>query len=989
MRWRLFAILGVIAWSAAAAWAQGPAENLAASAEEQFRKGNYKRSAEIYREFISKFPTSQLIFSVRYQHGLSLLLDGQYESAIKSLEDLAKPSTPVPELREQARLLLGNAYGGYALSRPKSERPALLKNGLDSFNQYLKEYGEKGTAVPDAVYGRAAILFEMDRFDEAIQDLDRFADRFANNRIAFDADQLLAKVYAAKASKLFKEKKNSEAEAALKLAEERFEKVGTQEKNPVLANEAFFAAGKTFLDFNQYDKSLDYFRRVRRKEELIEFQRAKVDKLREQRLAMMRESGKENEIIRTDIQRETSKLNRLLDRFDLYLAAQQYIAQVFLAQQKYDESVIVNQRYMPFFDEELGKLAQYQIVVATLGKGDLAGAEELASGFADKYRGDPIGDDLFHRLAEKYLALGNTDKALSQLELSLQKYPHGSYAESSLLTRASILTRLDQTDKAAEEYARFMKMFAGSSLIDRALYLRGLNYQKQGRFDLSTKDFREILSAHPKSDYKEDAFFRVGVNLSSTHKHQDAIEQLLRFEKTFPKSELMPAVLYQLGLAYEGAGKLDQAIQSHERNAKEYPKDEMAPFSLFSIGVIHYNQRKFEVMDKAFEHYIARYPEHKNIGDAQNLMAYASQAAKKYDKAIRLYSEVASKNPGNETGARAQLSLGLCHLLSSTDKATRPSSLPAPEKEEWDGNIKKAIDAFSGVITSFSKTGQVDEALSNLVTAWKYRIDSGLATKDEGRAAFKKLSDSVGNDRLLGAKIQFTYGAFLFERGEVAESLPVFEDAYAASSGTTLPVESYKKYLSALMSAEPPNSDKAIAVAQKLISENQSNALGLGEGEYWLGRAYFEKGDVTQANSHFDKVGQMREVAGTELEGQVNLFKGQILEREKKYDQAIKIYTDLQKTMPVKFRVEPIMRMGYAFEAKGDPASLESALKKFQEVIINFEGSGRDAEALFKAGEIATKLKKPEDARKRFDKLKKDFPNSKWAQTAVSKGYLK
>ena len=139
MRARHFALAILLLALASGALAQGPAENLAASAEEQFRNGNYKRSAEIYREFITKFPTSQLIFSVRYQYGLSLLLDGQYESSIKSLEDLARPNTPAPELREQARLLLGNAYGGFALSRPKSERPALLKKALEAYNQYLKE----------------------------------------------------------------------------------------------------------------------------------------------------------------------------------------------------------------------------------------------------------------------------------------------------------------------------------------------------------------------------------------------------------------------------------------------------------------------------------------------------------------------------------------------------------------------------------------------------------------------------------------------------------------------------------------------------------------------------------------------------------------------------------------------------------------------------------------------------------------------------------
>jgi len=969
--------------------AQGPAENLAASAEEQFRNGNYKRSAEIYKEFIGKYPTSQLIFSVRYQYGLSLLLDGQYEPAIKVLEDLAKPSTPAPELREQARLLLGNAYGGLAVSRPKSERAALLKSGLDAFNQYLKEYRQKGISVPDAVYGRAALLFEMENFDQAIADLEKFPSQFPDSQNLLDAQQLLAKVYAAKASKLFKDKKTADADAMLKLAENCFEKVGGQGKNPVMSNEAFFAAGKTFLDFEQYDKSLDFFRRVRPKEELIGYQRARVDQLREQRMAMIRESGKENSTMKSDIQRETSKLNRLLGRYDLYLASQQYIAQVFLAQQKYDESLIVNQHYLPFFDEDLAKLAQYQIVGATIGKKDFAGAEELAVAFADKYKDDPIGDDLFFRLAEKILALGQFDKGLQLLELSLQKYPNGSYAESSLLTRGSVLTQLDQTDKAAEEYARFMKLFPNSPLIDRALYLRGLNYQKQGKFDLAVKDFKDILSAHADSKYKEDAYFRIGVSLSSIGKHAEAIEHLTRFEKLYPKSQLLAAVLYQLGLACEGAGKFDQAIQTHQRNAKDFPKDEMAPYSLFSIGVIYYNQRRYEEMDKAFQDYIAKYPSHKNVGDAQNLMAYASQVAKKYDKAIQLYGEVVSKNPGNETGARAQLSLGLCYLFSSTDKAIRPNSLPAPEKEEWDGNLKKAVDAFSSVITAYPKSNQVDEALSNLVTTWKYRIDSALATKEDGHAAFKKLTESVGTERLLVAKIQFTYGAFLFERGDVAESLPVFDDAYAASSGTTLPVESYKKYLAALMSNEPPNSDKAIAVAQKLISENQASPLGLGEGYYWLGRAYFEKGDVTQADSYFEKVGKISEVAGTELDGHVKLFQGQIFERKKNYDEAIKIYTELQKSMPVKFRVEPIMRMGYAFEGKGDPASLESALKKFQEVMINFEGSGRDAEALFKAGEIATKLKHADDARKRFDKLKKEFPNNKWTQAAVAKGYIK
>jgi TolA-binding protein len=133
----------------------------------------------------------------------------------------------------------------------------------------------------------------------------------------------------------------------------------------------------------------------------------------------------------------------------------------------------------------------------------------------------------------------------------------------------------------------------------------------------------------------------------------------------------------------------------------------------------------------------------------------------------------------------------------------------------------------------------------------------------------------------------------------------------------------------------------------------------------------------------------MPEVAGTVLEGQVKLFKGQILERNKQYDEAIKIYQDLQKTMPVKFRVDPVMRMAYAFEAKGDAGSLENAYKKFQEVVIIFSGSTREAEALYKAGEVARRLKKDEDASKVFTKLQRDFPNSKWAALAKSKGFVK
>ncbi|MBV9463979.1 MAG: tetratricopeptide repeat protein, partial [Verrucomicrobiae bacterium] len=450
----------------------------------------------------------------------------------------------------------------------------------------------------------------------------------------------------------------------------------------------------------------------------------------------------------------------------------------------------------------------------------------------------------------------------------------------------------------------------------------------------------------------------------------------------YPAWQNRPELLYQLGAAEEAIGHVDKALEWHRRNVKENPSSAMAPYSLFNIAAIQFGQGKYDAMRDTLNVFFSKYPNHPNLPDAMNLLAAASQAVGDTDGAVQVYAEVAKKYPASETGARAMLGMGQAHVTAANGLALHPNALPAAEKAKWDVHSKRAIEAFGTVITDFSKSAQVEAALEGWTSAWRSRIDGGLGTIEQAGGDFDKLQQKLSDRKSLGAEVALAYGGLLHDLGQDSKAIDLLQDAYTRTGAEPLPLDSARKFLVTLLEAKPPKAVLATTVAERLAKEHSSEPALQAEAFYWMGRAALEQNVVGLASDRFKAALQLSPPA--ELKDRIDLARGRMLEQMAKYDEAVAVYQELQKSRTLASRAQPILRMGYALEAKADAASLESAYKRFQEIVIKFEGSPEEPEALFKAVDLAKRLGKAQDAAKFLAKLRRDYPKNAWCEKAAA-----
>lgn len=130
---------------------------------------------------------------------------------------------------------------------------------------------------------------------------------------------------------------------------------------------------------------------------------------------------------------------------------------------------------------------------------------------------------VLYREARESLEAGNYQRAQTQLQQILSRYPFTDFAAQAHLDILFVLVELDQADAAAEEAERFIRENPRHAEIDYAYYMKGLAFYQSltnplreladidpARQDVenaktSFDNFAQLLSRFPDSKYASDA----------------------------------------------------------------------------------------------------------------------------------------------------------------------------------------------------------------------------------------------------------------------------------------------------------------------------------------------------------------------------------------------------------------------------------------------------------------------------------------------------
>lgn len=823
--------------------AQAPAtldQQLMQQGEQLSSEGKFAEAAAKYEELITKFPQMPSVPEAHFRAGYAHYLAGNHDAALAAFKKVIDNRTLPPELAQLNELALSMTPQVLASKAAKLKlddpaRKTALEEAVKQFDVYLTKYPNTDEAE-SATYGKALALYQINKYDQAIEALRGNMTKFAQSPTIQDSQFLLALTLATVASESMRK-----ATAADPVAEQQYDEgeallrdIIAKRLNVALMNDAQFQLGELLLarggfqtgpenkqkQDQTFSKALDAYRSVATKDAVVAAQKARIAYFTDLRnkagIAKDMVNFQKNKRL---VDKETERLAQIEGRTDQTLTAKFKTGVIFFTQGKMDETRVLYHQLESLGaleDAEEKKQALYFVTMSYAAQNLADKAVENYDAFQSAYKGDPIGENLQLVMGAMYLnpdaKHANAEKAIQYFNEGLEIYPKGRTFGALVLARAQAQIQLKKFAEAEKALQDTLAQKPSKELaVDAEFYLGTVQIQT-GKQAEAVKTFKDVREKYPGTPQAEQAHFQIG-QLLSTLDAKAALPEIEDFLKKYPQSQYTAPALMALGTAQAATGQTDAALATFKKLATEFPKSEAAPFSYFERAKILAAQQKFDECLTVMKDFIAAYPDSPTLFEAYDFTAQILTSQGKGPEAIAVYEDFVAKRPKDAGTPKALLKLSVL-WRGYTDTQGVYLVIDEAKRAEWRKGLEKSIAAAEKLVTEFPESQEVAQALSTLLDAQRLQQQVKLKTEADLDKYFQDLAQKFADKPGTQAKILFTLAAFTYEKDK-AKALQQMTDAYKPD--LKFAPGDLDLYGQALL--ETKKVDEAIAVYEKLNSD--------------------------------------------------------------------------------------------------------------------------------------------------------------------------
>jgi TolA-binding protein len=952
-------------------------------AEALSAQGKHAEAAATYEDLVKRFPQVASVPEANFRAGYAHYLAGDYDAALAAFKKVIDNRNLPPEmavLNELALSMTPQVLVAKAGKLPP-EAPArkeALEDAVKQFDVYLTKYATSDEAE-SAAYSKALALYQLEKFDAAMDVLRANMTKFAQSPTVQDSQYLLALTLATLASNTM-----MKANAPDPAADQQFDEsekllrdIITKNQNLALINDAQFQIGELLLarggfissEDNKakqteiFNKALDAYRSVASKDRVIAAQKARIAFFADLRTqAGMKSDKVAFAKYKRLVDKETEKLAGLEARTDQTQTAKFKTGLIFFTQGKMDETRVLYthlQAQGAIEEDADKKQALYFITMSYAAQNVADKAEEKYKEFQGAYKGDQIAQNLQLVMGAMYLneKLNNPDKAIEYFNEGLQLYPKGKAFGTLVLARAGAQIQLKKYDEAEKALQETLKGNPPKELaVDAEFYLGTVQVQTNKAAE-AVVTFKGVRDKYPGTPQAEQAHYQVGQLLSALAP-KDAIPELQEFLKKYPKSTAFPAALMALGSSQAKTGQSDAALATFKKLATEYPKSEAAPFSYFERAQILSSAQKIDDTLVVMKEFIAQYPDSPQLFQAYDFVAQILTSQKKGMEAIAAYDDYVAKRPKDDHTPQALLKAGSL-WKTYAESFGNYIIMEAAKRPEWQKGIDKCTELSVKLLTEFPESQQVAQALSNLMDVQNLLVIAKLKTQDELEKYFQDLAQKFADKPGTKAKILFTLASSNFDKDK-AKAIEQMAGAY--DPNLKFAPEDLDLYGQALIDSKKV--DEAIKVYEKLNADFplpggtpkgaprdvlEAQAIYLAG----LGRALQEKGDDANRKKGGELFAELeKNYSWSSKMNEVNYGIAVTLFDQKKYDDAADRLRKILKspTASSELRAKTMLLLAKIYEAT---EQYELAIDNFIKISVFYGGVPKvAAEGLWRGGQL-------------------------------------
>ena len=584
------------------------------TAEAYAELGMYKESLPYFQTYIDSAAT--VTKEDKYQVGFACYKAGEYTEAIEILGSISSTDS---RLGQNAAYYLADCY--LKMDDKQNARLAFLSASKGNYDPSIQQ---------DALFNYALITYELgnDPFNEAIRAFEDFIHRYPESKRIREAYRFLIQAYLNARN--------------YKLAMESIEKADLQsdEMKQAYQKIAFFRGVELYnnLEYSDairhFDKSLKYGNYD---------QALKARALYWKGESYYRLKDYQNAIASYTQFREAS-IAYTLDEYDLI---DYNIGYAYFHQKNYAKAI---ESFRKFTSHESPSMEKERID-ALNRIGDCYYAQSDYYSAVDFYgrAADNTGGNNDYALLQKGIGeglIGKDVQKIQTLQELVNSYPTSNYTDDALFEMAQSYLKIQNTDKAIDNLNQIISKHPQSNYTPSAYVQIGLLYYNRDNNEQAIKYYKDAVRLYPGTQAAKDALF----GLKNIYVDMNRVDEYFSYANSLGQSTAVISANEQDSLSYISAEKLymagncTEASQAFERYINNFPKGSFLLNAHFYKGDCNYRQKEFDKALISFSFVIER-PANMFTDQALLGAARIEMHQKKYAEAVKHYTRLVAGNP--------------------------------------------------------------------------------------------------------------------------------------------------------------------------------------------------------------------------------------------------------------------------------------------------------------------------------------------------------
>ena len=587
-------------------------------------------------------------------------------------------------------------------------------------------------------------------------------------------------------------------------------------------------------------------------------------------------------------------------------------------------------------------------------------------------------------VAQKAFDDGFYDVAIRYIEDFLQKYP-----QTEKRAQANLL--LGQCYFLKNEYLKafniFQELLPNAELKDAVLFWLGETYLKGSDYLQAEKQYRQLLELYPDSIYAPQGLYSLAWTFFDQKKYEEALTYFQKLLKQFPAHQLVDDASYKIGECSYNLKKYDDAVEYFKKYVLSFPQSSRHDQAYFYIAESYYYQEDFS---SALDYYgktaeisrdpkavlmstvsrgwcalkLKNYDQAKGFLDAAQTMAqtkgmlsddiFLGQASlytemNDYEKALDNYQQIIDKFP--DSARIADSYLGKANILYSLK------------------NYDQAIVVYQTVIDKFSSREESKDIVekAHFGLAWTYLKQGNI---DLSIKSFKDIMDQSEN-KIVKISALTQIGDAYQDAGQLEKALEVYDQILRDYSDS--PYIDYVQYREGVALLKMDKIEAA-TLSFKTLKKNFPQSKYLGDVDYYLGLAYFKKGDWQATRDQIESFLKNVSKSG-EFEAEANYILALSVFNQGDSQKAMALFEQIMKNFSEKTSMVRDAEIGIA-KCLYNLGDAKEAIKKFKIIIYKDPKTDAAQESLLWLAHYYLSSSDFENAISYYQQLINDFPGS-------------